>query len=414
MEETKSSTIIKIYMLGLFCFFAVLTGSTGSVIINILRETDISVRAGSLFPISRYAACILAGFFISPYVVKIGYKRSINISLFAVLIASLLMLMRTNVFTSCVFFLTLGLGYTLCKTALFSAIKLVFDNKKSHMSFISLLEGIYMLGVLFSFLLFSLSSYFGNWHYAYFFITTAAILLIFVTFMINIPEYKEENLELPGEKSKTNVRMYMFFKFPIIIFFALTLIAYIILEKGVNDWLPTYNHLIFHIDINKSILLAGIFSVSIALGRLFYSYAVRLYDGNKLIIIFVIISFIITFVLGFFDEITPAALVISWSNIPYTVVILPMLGFFIGPVYPVLISSLLVTFSDKDQGKISGLVIILGGIGSISGTLFMGMIIHLLAKSLVLEFLSCIIVALIIFLVLFFKKTSKATLDQKN
>ena len=117
---------LKIYMVLIFGFLAILTGSVGSVIVNILKVSDISVSTGSLLPISRYLTCILAGFFISPYIVNIGYKKSILFALVSILFSSICMTISSNLITSCMFFVVLGLGYALCKTSLFSILKLIF------------------------------------------------------------------------------------------------------------------------------------------------------------------------------------------------------------------------------------------------------------------------------------------------
>lgn len=393
---------IKILILLIFSFVAILTGSVSSVILILIKDYQISIVHATILPLCRYLACIFTGFFISPYVVKMGYRISIVLGLMGTTLSCILMIFTPGLITSTFFFILLGLEYGLIKTSLFSILKLIMNDKRKHVSFVSLMESLYMLGVLAGYLLFSYSIKQGNWLLAYYFFTSFSIILFIFSCKLKIPEFTSVAEEKTQSNKNTFLKTISLYKSLIVILFTLVLLSYIMLEKGIGDWLPTYNFVIYNISMPISIQIASIFSASIAIGRLFYSLITRFLNDNIVLILMIAIALTVIIILYFNNSTSVENIrILNWSKVPYSAYVLPLTGFLVGPVCPAIYSSILMFFSKSEQSRISGLIIIVSGIGSIIGSLSIGSFIELFGDRLVLGFISLLLGALLIFMLFY-------------
>ena len=66
--------------------------------------------------------------------------------------------------------------------------------------------------------------------------------------------------------------------------------------------------------------------------------------------------------------------ILSWSQVPVAAYLLPLVGFFLGPIYPSLNSSVLSVLPKNKQSAMTGLIVIFSALGGTTGSLITGQI----------------------------------------
>ena len=91
--------------------------------------------------------------------------------------------------------------------------------------------------------------------------------------------------------------------------------------------------------------------------------------------IFMAIALIITSVI-WLPNVTNS--ISKWSQAPVQIYILPLVGFFIAPIYPTLNSVILSSLPKKQHASMSALIIVFSAIGSTTGSIIVGNVFQLI------------------------------------
>ena len=141
--------LIKISLFINYFVFAILLNSVGAVILQLQRNLDISKADVSILEGFKDIPIALASFFVASFLPKLGIRKGMSIGLAAVAIACFCMpLIKAEFWHFKLLFATTGVAFAIIKIGVFATIGLVTDSEREHRSFMSWIEGFFMVGVL--------------------------------------------------------------------------------------------------------------------------------------------------------------------------------------------------------------------------------------------------------------------------
>jgi MFS transporter, FHS family, glucose/mannose:H+ symporter len=255
-----------------------------------------------------------------------------------------------------------------------------------------------MLGMFASFWILGFFVKYFNWATMYWLYALLSIITLILLFLTTIPELPPSTLNSNNQFLKfTNITLLL--KQKIIILFVTLLLLYTFVENGISTWLPTQNHFVLHAANNISIEAASYFGIAIAIGRLAFSKAIKFITPSKLLAIQIIIALFIILITIICSR--EAMHTTQESNsllhASFVIYLLPLIGFFIAPIYPTLTSLMLLSQPLENQTDTAGLNIIFASVGAAISALALGYLFHLLDSTIIVEVL---IIPLMIFLFL--------------
>jgi FHS family glucose/mannose:H+ symporter-like MFS transporter len=340
---------------------------------------------------------VLASFVMFSVLLKLGFKRSVLIGAGILFTACAVLPLLNNIWSIRLYLIASGLTFVALKIVAYSSVALVVKNEKEHASFINLMEAFFTAGCIA-----------GMWLFAFFvgafpehwirILWVFGLLCLLLILMWAVSPFDEREIQKQEEKPlKDQFKAIGGILHLSTLLFVVLVFAYESLEQGVGSWLPSFNNEILKLPDALCIKIASLFTVGMAIGRLIGALALKRIPWYKL--------FFINFSLGL------ALLVLFIPNIkeglgahadslfhaPLIAFGIPLLGVFIGPVYPTLMScilesnpsylhpvvmslAMLVTpFSDSLSSKILGLMFgSLGGIKAFTLATFIPMILLLI------------------------------------
>ena len=159
-----------------------------------------------------------------------------------------------------VLFLTIGVAFAFIKVSVYSMIGLLTKTKKEHSSFMSSIEGFFMVGIALAYFIFPAFFDASNpdaWLRVYLFLAgmIAVSFIILLFSKINI-EAEVSNKSL----SQDFLEMIKLMALPLVIFFILSAFLFVMVEQGIMTWLPTFNKNVLSLSDSLSVQMASIFS----------------------------------------------------------------------------------------------------------------------------------------------------------
>jgi len=392
-------TLILVYVV-----FAFLLNTVGVIILQSAGYFDASKAELSFLEGFKDLSIALTAFLFAAQVPNLGFRRSLLISLALVFIGCITMPIADAFWATKLLLLTVGIGFGLSKVAVYASVGLITEGPKQHASLLNLVEGFFVLGVVGGTLLFGLfmdpsDPKSSSWLNVYWLVAGLCLIgLIFVFFM---------KLDESGAKTDEKTPLVDAFKNMLALAGRLLILVFIIvqflsvlIEQGINTWLPTFNKEVLYLNSQMAVIAATLFAASAALGRLVSSIALRRIDWFPYLA-FCIASMaaLILLTLPLTDNLT-ADPNITWSTAPIATYVFPLIGFFMGPIYPVVSSAVLSTLPSHEHAGAAGLLIIFSALGGTFGSLITGQIFNLFdgqtAFYLTLVPIVCIFVALIV------------------
>ena len=187
------------------------------------------------------------------------------------------------------------------------------------------------------------------------------------------------------------------------------------IEQGIMTWLPRFNEKIFKFSATLSVQMAFIFALSLAVGRFVAGYLTKRISWVYLVIICVIISGAI--LIGVLPQlkvdIDSLNEITRLKDVPFLGFILPLIGLFIAPIYPLLNSTVLSALPKSLHSPMSGLIIIFSALGGTIGSRIVGELFESIGGANAFYFLLIPMFLLIVF-VYFIDRLSKKEIIIKS
>ena len=367
---------VKLSLIFNYIIFAILLNSVGVVILQLINDFGVNPESASILEAYKDLSIAIASFLLAAYIPKFGYKRSMIAGLVVVTAGSIFMALFGSFAMSQILYAMVGVSFALIKVSAYSTVSLITKDSSDHASFMSTLEGFFMVGVLGGFWLFGYTIDIAGdyesvtWLSTYWVLAALGGMATILLITTDLDESSvKENKSTPGEDF---VEMVKLVKYPLVIFFVLGAFFYVYIEQAINTWLPTFNYQILQLPDNISVQISSIYAGALAAGRLMGGWIMkRVHWYVVLQTSIVIAGVLVVLVLPLTAGVEPGS-VTGWSTVPLAAYLFPAIGLFLAPIYPTLSSSILSALPKNRQSGMTGLIVIFSALGGTSGSIITG------------------------------------------
>lgn len=161
---------------------------------------------------------------------------------------------------------------------------------------------------------------------------------------------------------------------PLVLIFVISIFLYVLVEQGIGSWLPTFNNEVLGLPVNISIQLTSIFAAMIAIGRLSAGLLLRFVPWYVFIngcLVMMFLTILLTLPL---TEQPHDAVIKGIFDAPLAAYLLPAIGLFMAPIYPLINSVMLSALPNQQHAKMTGLIVIFSALGGTLGSILTGII----------------------------------------
>ncbi|MCL5030402.1 MAG: MFS transporter [Bacteroidetes bacterium] len=382
--ERMAKIKIKLVLFINFFVIGILLNSVGIVILQVIEHYGVTKSSASILEAFKDLTIAASSFLLASYIPKYGYKKSMLSSLLIVGIACICMRFFGSFLMAKILFALTGFSFSLIKVSVYSTVGLITSDSNDHASLLSLLEGFFMVGVLSGYWLFgffiqastkipgSLNNPQISWLDAYWVLALLCLISFLILLSTQLDERgaQSENFKILHEFYE----MFALIRFPLVLVFVVSAFFYVLIEQSIQTWLPTFNKSVLQIPESISVQIVSILAASIAVGRIAGGYFIKKFNWlivltSSLIGAMLLVILVIPITRGIV-----VGSVKGWYNLPIAAYLLPLVGFFLGPIYPALNSSILSVLPKNRQSAMTGLIVIFSALGGTTGSLITGFI----------------------------------------
>jgi MFS transporter, FHS family, glucose/mannose:H+ symporter len=313
----------------------------------------------SYFNVAR----VIASFIAFTIFLKFGYKKPLSYTFLFVAMFCLIVPFVNSIWMIRLYLLMTGISFVVIKISSYSMVALVTDTPAEHAGFINFMEFTHMIGnmvAVWVFSFFMLGSG-GHWLDMFWLITGICLVLGLVFLFTPLSEGAMDVEKKKPFKAQMKDVKYIIFMW-IVPFFFIMFVAYEFIEQGVGPWLMTFNYDVLGITKEISVQVGSLFTLAIALGRLYGTFIFKYIKWQKVLFINFVLGLIFIIIVMFNMHQGIGANATSIFDLPIVAYLLPLVGFFIGPVYPTLISTFMSCHHKSLHAAIISIVMIFGAI----------------------------------------------------
>lgn len=406
------NTSIKISLFLNYFVFAILLNSVGIVIAKSINVYGVSESQASVLEAFKDLPIAIVSFIVASFLPRFGYKKAMLTGLAIVFAGCLLMIFGNTFLHTKILFMSIGISFALIKLSVYSLIGIITDSKKEHSSFMSSIEGFFMIGIAFAYFLFP-AFYSDTDENAWLNVYYVLLVIIALSFAFLLFSKVEYEVEAIGSNIKEDLLQSLkLILVPLVLVFLASAFFFVMIEQGIMTWLPRFNEKIFSFSEVLATQMAVIFALSLALGRFVAGYLTKKISWVVLVIVCVLISggILLAVLPQLKVDISSLTEISSLSDVPVLGFILPLIGLFIAPIYPLLNSTVLSSLPKSLHSPMSGLIIIFSALGGTIGSRIVGELFESIGGANAFYFL-LIPMALLIVFVLLIDKISKKQVE---
>jgi fucose permease len=389
--------------------FAILLNSVGIVIAKSINVYHVTESQASLLEAFKDLPIAIVSFLVASFLPRFGYKKAMLTGLAIVFMGCLLMTFGNSFFYTKILFLSIGVSFALIKLSVYSLIGIITETKKEHSALMSSIEGFFMVGIACAYFLFPAFYSDTNenaWLNVYY-LLAVIIVLSFLFLLFSKVEYEVEAI---GSNLKEDLKQSLkLIIVPLVLVFLASAFFFVMIEQGIMTWLPRFNEKIFKFSTTLSVQMASILALSLALGRFLAGYLTKKISWVYLVISCIIVSGIILLSVlpQLKEDIDSLNEIKSLTEVPLLGYILPLIGLFIAPIYPLLNSTVLSSLPKSLHSPMSGLIIIFSALGGTLGSRIVGELFEKIGGANAFYFLLVPMTLLIVFVLLIDRITKK-------
>ncbi len=274
-------------------------------------------------------------------------------------------------------FAAIGTAFAFVKVSVYSIIGQLSPDTKSHSSLLNTIEGIFMVGVLSGYWVFSFyidgdnpSSM--NWLNVYY--PLAGVIIITALVVLIAPIEKPPAKDTATSVVQDFIDMLKLTYQPLVLVFVISVFMYVLIEQDVGTWLPTFNSKVLLLPADISVQITSIFAAMIAIGRLgagFILRKVHWYFFLNICLIGMGAILLLTLPLALNIQASP---INSLFDAPIAAFLIPLVGLMMAPIYPVINSVILSSLALSKQAQMTGLIIVFSALGGTTGSMITGVL----------------------------------------
>ncbi|MFY8283014.1 MFS transporter [Pseudoalteromonas sp. SSMSWG5] len=357
--------------------FAIMLNSVGTVILQAINSLGVTKTDASVLEGFKDLSIAIVSFLVASFIPRVGYKIAMLAALVFVAVMCLVVPTIAQFWVLKALFAAIGCSFAVMKISVYSVIGQVTDSANKHSALLNTIEGVFMLGVLAGYWIFALfidpndvqSTHWLNVYYLLALIVAVAFLAVF-TAPIKSPELKGSNYS----QIHAFIDMLRLAYKPLVLIFIISAFLYVLIEQGVGTWLPTFNNQVLMLPVDVSIQLASIFAAALALGRLVAGQLLRYLNWFSILISCLISMAVLVLLVLPMTHIVDGSQVKTIFDVPLAAFMLPLIGFFMAPIYPVLNSVMLSSLAKYQHAAMTGLIVVFSALGGTTGSIITGLV----------------------------------------
>ena len=343
-----------------FIVFSMLLNSMSVIILQLSQNQQHSYTGLGMLEFFKDIPIALVSIFMVDYIKKRSYYSSLSIALIICTLCSFTIPFVSEFWFLKIWFILIGISFSIGKICVFSIIKNISDNEKDFSKTMSRTEAAFMLGVFIVNIEFAIilnSDYKDYWKFGFWLVGIISSWAAFQFYRID----KQNVYEIGKSHGKEVIDFRILFDYKSILFFTIVVII-VFTEQIFNSWLPTFYKHTLKADSFFALQSSAFLALFSFIGRLLASKAVVKFSPMK-IFFFCLISGII---------LTSSAYIIGQDTdvkVKILMFLFPMVGIFTAPLYPMLNSKYLSKFSERRVGKIVSIIILFTSLGGSIGSM---------------------------------------------
>lgn len=356
-----------------YMLFGALLNSVGAVNLLVVETLGVAREQAALLDAWKDLPIAITSFLVASLLPRLGLKRSMLLALAAIGAACLAMPVLQAFWGIKLLFATVGAGFALVKVSAYSMIGLVTHDRAGHARFTNLLEGLFMVGVLSGFLLFSQASHSPGTGWLGVYPWLAGLAAAAFVLLLLSP-LDEGPIQSPGTTLRQDLlAMAPLLRLGLVVVFLLSAFLYVLIEQGLSTWLPSFNQQVLHLPTAMSVGLAVIMPATTALGRLASAAVIgRLGWFAVVMACLVGIAALILATLPLTRGLAPLPAGAGWLNAPPAAYLLPLTGLLLAPIYPAINSAMLSALPQRQHAAMTGLIVVFSALGGTLGSFITG------------------------------------------
>ncbi|MFQ3198373.1 MAG: fucose permease [Paraglaciecola sp.] len=388
--------------------FAILLNSVGTVILQSINSFGIGKPEASTLEGFKDLSIALVSFLVASFVPRIGYKNSLAVGLLLVSVALLFTPVMADFLAIKVLFACIGASFALVKVSVYSIVGQLSHDTRSHSSLLNTIEGIFMLGVLSGYWLFS--SYIDpqnpastTWLNVYY---PLSVVTFITACMVMLAPIEKPLAATRGSLKVDFLNMLKLAYQPLVLIFVLSIFLYVLIEQSIGTWLPTFNSEVLHMPADISIQVTSIFAAMLALGRLLAGQLLKKIHWYPFLNLCIALMAILMLISLPMANGIKASAINSIFDAPLAAYMLPLVGLMMAPIYPIINSVMLSALDKSQHAPMTGLIVVFSALGGTTGSIITGLVFDSFGglKAFYLSLIPMALIALTLFL---FRRASK-------
>ena len=357
--------------------FAMLLNSVGTVILQSISSFDVTKPQASTLEGFKDITIAVVSFVTASYLPRLGLRNALIGALILAIAGCIVMPLVGSFGAAQLHFAMVGAAFAVAKVVVYSMIGLVTDSPRKHASLTSLIEGMFMVGVLSSYWVFSafIDPTGLRWLNAYWVLGAITALALALLLTARVDEHRTHEGEgAAASEGPPFVAMLKLAALPLVLVFVACAFLFVLIEQGIQSWLPTFNNEVLHLPAQMSVQAASLFAACLAIGRFGAGAVMARFDWYPVLnVCLASLAALIILVLPLADGLSPGA-IHSWGDAPIAAFLFPLIGIALAPVYPTIISVMLSAMPNRQHPSLMGLVVVFSALGGTTGSVITGAI----------------------------------------
>lgn len=355
--------------------FAILLNSVGTVILQSINTFDITKPQAATLEGFKDLSIAVVSFLLASFIPRLGYKLALIVGLSAVTVVSLLTPVLASFVAIKLLFAVVGASFAVVKVAVYAIVGQLSHDTRSHSSLLNTIEGVFMIGVLSGYWIFSyfidpLAPTSLNWMSVYYWLALIIAVALVLVLKAPITAPTEHRQEESGQQAF--LAMLKLAYQPLVLIFILSVFLYVLVEQGIGSWLPTFNNEVLSLPVDVSVQITSVFAFSIAAGRLMAGQVLKYVNWFGFLTTCAgLMGLLIVISVPAAQEADTRA-VNHLFDAPLAAFLLPLIGLFMAPIYPILNSVMLSTLDQHRQAAMTGLIVVFSALGGTTGSIVTG------------------------------------------
>lgn len=363
-----------------YMIFAVLLNSVGTLILQTQVGMGASKAATSVLDAYKDLPIAVVSFLVASMLPRLGYRRAMMLALAMVAIACLAMPLLDAFWMVKVLLATTGAAFALVKIAVYSSIGLLSEDHRGHASLTSFIEGCFMVGVLA-----------GPWCFGLFiqrqatptdpvwleiYLWLAGLCAVAIALLASTCFDESAATDVPaaaaGGALRSHADMLALMALPVVIVFLVSAFLYVLIEQGINTWLPTFNADVLRLSTVTSVQFGSLFAAFTALGRLGAGVVLRRVPWHWLLAGCLVATAALVLLALSVTVPDGAPVRDGWRDAPLAAYVFPLIGLFLAPIYPTINSVVLSALPRHRHAPMTGLIVVFSALGGATGSFVTG------------------------------------------